>query len=86
MTYDNLRLELLQVVTSTHFGTAAGHDIHATQATVAKWGFADNAIALAAPAFVQNKVAQLLAALAAVCLPAHVASSRQRDIISHVIL
>lgn len=57
---------VLQVVSSTNFRCAAGHDVHATRATVAKWGFADNAVALGSPAFVQNKIAQLLAALAAV--------------------
>lgn len=54
-----------QVVTSTEIEIAA-YDIQRAHATVAKWGFADNAIAKEAPAFVQNKIAQLLAALAAV--------------------
>jgi len=57
---------LLQIVTSAGFGSSSGHDSDTMKATVAKWAFADDGIALSAPPFVQNKVAQLMAALAAV--------------------
>eukprot|EP00892_Ulva_mutabilis_P003832 jgi/Ulvmu1/1820/UM119_0038.1 len=60
---------ILEVLVSTGFGSSTGLDMAVMKATVAKWSFADHATALSAPAFVQNKIAQLLAALAAELYP-----------------
>jgi hypothetical protein len=58
-----------QVVTSESFSSASEQDINLIKSAATKWAFAEDGVALQAAAFVQNKLAQLLAALASVRTP-----------------
>jgi hypothetical protein len=55
-----------QVVSGDAFAEVRDDDLVAIQSSILKWAFGTDAICIAAPIFIQNKVAQLLATLAAV--------------------
>lgn len=57
------------MVTSESFGNAQQQEIELIKGAATKWAFAEDGVALRAAPFVQNKLAQLLAALASVCYP-----------------
>ena len=63
----NLDIRCLQVVTSETFSNASQQEIELIKNAAIKWAFAEDGVALRAAPFVQNKLAQLLAALASVC-------------------
>lgn len=59
----------LQVVTNDNFSNASQQEIDLIKGAATKWAFAEDGVALRTASFVQNKLAQLLAALASVCPP-----------------
>jgi hypothetical protein len=61
---------LVQVVTGATFDTVSDADKNTITQTVTAWAFSPSALCLRAPAFIQNKVAQLFAHLSARLYPA----------------